>query len=57
MRNSAADYRKSPSSGIYSATSAGSPSPVPPSNSMSPHPAMSRSTNVCQKTGKCYKSL
>lgn len=57
MRNSAADYRKSPSSGIYSATSAGSPSPVPPSNSMSPHPAMSRSTNVCQKTGKCYNAL
>lgn len=41
------DYRKSPSSGIYSATSAGSPSPVPPSNSMSPHP-ISRSSNVCQ---------
>lgn len=46
-----ADYRKSPSSGIYSAASAGSPSPVPPSNSISPHPAISRSTNVCQKNG------
>lgn len=44
---SVVDYRKSPSSGIYSATSAGSPSPVPPPNSMSPHP-ISRSSNVCQ---------
>lgn len=42
------DYRKSPSSGIYSATSAGSPSPVPQSNSMSPHPVIQRSNNVCQ---------
>lgn len=43
------DYRKSPSSGIYSATSAGSPSPVTvPSNTISPHPAMQRSNNVCQ---------
>lgn len=43
------DYRKSPSSGIFSATSAGSPSPITvPPNSMSPHPALPRSTNVAQ---------
>lgn len=43
------DYRKSPSSGIFSATSAGSPSPITvPPNSMSPHLALQRSTNVCQ---------
>lgn len=46
---SISDYRKSPSSGIFSATSAGSPSPITvPPNSMSPHPALQRSTNVCQ---------
>lgn len=46
---SVSDYRKSPSSGIFSATSAGSPSPitVPPS-SMSPHTALQRPTNICQ---------
>lgn len=43
------DYRKSPSSGIFSATSAGSPSPITvPPNSMSPHLALQRSTNACQ---------
>lgn len=41
------DYRKSPSSGIYSATSAGSPSPITvPPNSMSPHPAIQRPSNA-----------
>lgn len=43
------DYRKSPSSGIYSGTSAGSPSPITvPPNSMSPHPVMQRPANVSQ---------
>lgn len=46
---SISDYRKSPSSGIFSATSAGSPSPVTvQQNSMSQHTALQRSTNVCQ---------
>lgn len=44
------DYRKSPSSGIYSATSAGSPSPitVPPPVNLNPHTSMQRPANVCQ---------
>lgn len=36
------DYRKSPSSGIYSGTSAGSPSPVPVSQIQTSHSAMAR---------------
>lgn len=45
------DYRKSPSSGIYSATSAGSPSPITVSQNISPHPAMPRPIAVSQQRG------
>lgn len=41
-QSSTQDYRKSPSSGIYSGTSAGSPSPVPVSQIQTSHSAMAR---------------
>ncbi|XP_005187820.1 serine/threonine-protein kinase Warts [Musca domestica] len=52
---SQSDYRKSPSSGIYSATSAGSPSPITVTNSaILPPPPLQPSSSVARPQPRVY---